>query len=199
MCPTKRPTQLIGPLDRDPETTEGGKVPRTEEEFQRLVSAAYDQLRAIAHRQLQRKRPGTVTTTGLVHEAFAKLAPHSHAGWNDRTHFLAVASRAMRQILVDYARGQCAQKRGRGWVRVSLDEALVRCEADDAALLLALDKALEKLGALEPRLIRVVECRYFAGLTEAETAEVLSVSSRTVQRDWRRARAWLMRELERSE
>jgi RNA polymerase sigma factor (TIGR02999 family) len=132
----------------------------------------------------------TLNTTALVHEAYVKLVDAGRAQWHDRHHFLAVASIAMRQILVDHARSRLRAKRGGGAITVPLDEApgLVAREARD---LLDLDEALGRLEATDPRLVRVVECRYFTGLGEQETADALGVSLRTVQRDWLKARAWL--------
>lgn len=163
-----------------------------------LVPLVYDELRVIARRQLRRSRPGgTLDTSALVHEAFLKLSKGAQPDWNDRCHFFAVAASAMRQILVDYARGKSRLKRGGDRRRVTLD-ANVGAVYDEAETVLAIDRALTKLSELNPRLTRVVECRFFSGLTEAETAEALAVSDRTVRRDWTKARAWLHRELEAS-
>ena len=162
----------------------------------RLVPLLYDELRAIAHRQLGvRGRGGTLSTTELVHEAYLKLVDQSHAEWRDRAHFLALASVAMRHVLVDRAKARAALKRGGGRRQVSFDEARVGQEGQPEALL-QLDEALERLAAAEPRLARVVECRFFGGLTEEEIAEVLAVTVRTVQRDWAKARMLLRRALE---
>ena len=172
----------------------------------RLVPLVYGELRRIAHRQLRAERPGhTLSTTGLVHEAYLKLADQTRVAWQDRAHFFAVAARAMRRILVDHARRHRALRRGGARVRVSLAaleqagalEAGAR-EIDVAARadeLIALDDALERLARLDERLARVVECRYFAGLTDAETAAVLGVTPRTVGRDWVKARGWLYQAL----
>jgi RNA polymerase sigma factor (TIGR02999 family) len=119
----------------------------------------------------------------------------SEAEWQDRAHFFGVAARAMRQILIDHARRRAAQKRGGGWERATLDEDLVGGQAPTEELL-ALDDALERLGQLDPRLSQVVEYRFFAGLTEEETAALLGITTRTVQRDWAKARAWLHKELD---
>jgi RNA polymerase sigma factor (TIGR02999 family) len=152
-------------------------------------------LRLIAHRQLQAERPGhTLGTTGLVHETYLRLVDQTRVEWRDRGHFFALAARAMRRILVDYARRYRTLRRGGGLRRVAFEE-------DDAAIaergetLLALDEALERLAAVDGRLSRVVECRYFGGLTDEETAEALGVTARTVQRDWVKARRWLYLEL----
>ena len=164
----------------------------------RLANLVYDALRAIAHRQLQSERPGhTLQTTGLVHEAYLKLVDQDRARWTDRAQFFALAARAMRRILVDYARRHRALRRG-GQLRIqSLDETDAGAvpAAQRADELIALDEALTRLQALDERLSRVVECRFFAGLTEAETAEVLGVTPRTVARDWVKARGWLFQEL----
>ena len=166
----------------------------------RLFPLVYDQLRRIAHRRLQDERPGhTLGTTGLVHETYLKLVDQTRVEWRDRSHFFRVASMAMRRILVDYARRDRALRRGGGLDRVALDEDAAAIEASIDARgerLLALDEALERLAAVNERLSQVVECRYFGGLTEEETAEALGTSSRTVQRDWAKARGWLYLELQ---
>jgi RNA polymerase sigma factor (TIGR02999 family) len=158
---------------------------------ERLFPLVYEELRRIASQGLARERSGhTLNTTALVHEAYLKLVDQDRASWNDRAHFLAVAATAMRRILVDHARRQKRQKRGGGRRAVTLDEARVAAgqQAED---LLALDQALSELAIVSERLSRVVECRYFAGLTIDETAAVLGVTGRTVDRDWQKARAWL--------
>jgi RNA polymerase sigma factor (TIGR02999 family) len=161
----------------------------------RLFRAVYEQLRRIASRQLRAERPGhTLGTTGLVHETYLKLADQSRVQWQDRAHFYRVASCAMRRILVDYARRYRAQRRGGELQRVSLDYDATAAERGET--LLALDEALERLAELDQRQSQVVECRYFGGLTEEETAEALGVTSRTVQRDWAKARGWLYLELQ---
>ena len=162
--------------------------------FDRLMPIIYDDLRRIARRQLRRGAPQTLNTTGLVHEAYLKLVDPSRVDWQDRGHFLAVSARAMRQVIIGYARKRSAVKRGGGERPVTLDEAQVAVD-DQADRLLALDRALERLGGRDERLARVVECRFFAGLSEEETAQALGVSLRTAQRDWMRARAWLKEEL----
>jgi len=159
--------------------------------LERLVPMVYNDLRRLARGQLRRLRVGeTLDTTGLVHEAYLKLVDQSRASWNDRGHFLAVSAVAMRQILVDHARHKGRQKRGGDKHHTPLSDIDVAV-ANDAQRLLEIDLALEKLAAVDPRLVRVVECRYFAGLSEQETAEALGVSLRTAQRDWLKARAWL--------
>ena len=160
----------------------------------RLFHSVYGELRRIAGRQLRGERPGhSLGTTGLVHETYLKLADQTRVQWQDRTHFYRVAARAMRRILVDYARRYRAQRRGGELRRVSLDEDATVAERGET--LLALDEALERLAAKNERLSSVVECRYFGGLTEEETAETLGVTTRTVQRDWAKARGWLYLEL----
>lgn len=159
--------------------------------FDRLVALVYDDLRRIARRQLGRLRPGqTINSTGLVHEAYLKMVDHSRMSLQDRSHFFAVSARAMRQILVDHARHRGRQKRGGNRKATELDEAMTPVAADAERILLMHD-ALERLTAMDARLTQVVECRFFAGYSEEETAEILGVSPRTVRRDWTRARAWL--------
>jgi RNA polymerase sigma factor (TIGR02999 family) len=155
----------------------------------RLFPLVYRELHDRAHRQLARHRPGeTLSTTALVHEAYLKLTDSAQQSYNDRVHFFAVASRAMRQILVDYARRATAAKRGGH--PVSLDpEALG--DPGRAEELLALDEALTQLEKLDGRLARIVELRFFGGLSVEETSDALEVSPRTVKRDWRKARAFL--------
>lgn len=164
--------------------------------FDRLVPMVYDELRRIAHGHLRRQRPGgTLDTTGLVHEAYLKLAEQTALDVRDRGHFLAISARAMRQVLIDFARARTAGKRGGPRAqRVTLEDDLAAVESQ-AERLLDVDRALERLRAHSERLARVVECRYFAGFSEEETAEALGVSLRTAQREWLRARAWLQREL----
>lgn len=157
-----------------------------------MLPAVYDELRRLAHLQRRRLSPGqTLETTALVHEAYLKLSVRP--GWNDDTHFYSTAARAMRQILVDYARQRTSIKRGGGEAASSLEEG--RAADHQALQTLALDLALRDLAAMDERLVRVVECRVFAGYSEEETARVLSTSLRTVQRDWGRARAWLRKEI----
>jgi RNA polymerase sigma factor (TIGR02999 family) len=161
----------------------------------RLFRSVYDELRRLAHFGLRDERTGhTLSTTGLVHEAYFKLVDQKRVEWRDRAHFFGAASRAMRQILVEYARRRGAVKRG-GRVRITaLEEGSVPAE-ERADALLAVDEALTRLGEHDSNLGRVVECRFFAGLTEEETAEATGTSLRTVQRQWRRAKAWLYQEL----
>ena len=157
-----------------------------------LFELVYPELRLIARRQLSRGRPDghVLDTSGLVHEAYFKLVDHTQVGWQDRHHFFGVAARAMRQVIVDYARARGRLKRGAGRPDLNLDEHQIAID-EHLEQLLALNEALERLEAVEPRLLQVVECRYFAGYTEEETAEALAVSIRTVERDWLTAKAWL--------
>ena len=160
-----------------------------------VIPLVYDELRRLAHNRLRRERPGhTLNTTALVHEAYVKLVDVKEASFRDRAHFLAMASRAMRRILVDYARARNAAKRGGGAENVTLDEAL-KIPEDYAAAVSELDEALGRLEEFDPRQSQVIEHRYFGGLTLEETAEVLGVSLATVKRDLRFARAWLAKEL----
>ena len=166
------------------------------ESLDEAVELAYRELRAIAHRRLiARDTNGTMSTTALVNEAYLKLADQSQAGWNDRPHFLALASLAMRHVLVDRARELSTLKRGGVRERITLDDAEIAVDAEPEVLL-QLNDALDSLAAFEPRLAQVVECRFFGGLTEKETAEALSLTVRTVQRDWVKARVLLRRALE---
>ena len=166
------------------------------ESVDQVVALAYQQLRAIAHRRLvARDARGTLSTTALVHEAYLKLADQSRAGWHDHAHFLALASLAMRHVLVDRARERNTVKRGGMRQRVTLDDDALSVDAEADALL-QLDDAMDRLAAFEPRLARVVECRFFGGLTEQDTAEALGLTVRTVQRDWVKARVLLRRALD---
>jgi RNA polymerase sigma factor (TIGR02999 family) len=166
-----------------------------EDAFDELIVLVYDDLRVIARRMLRLDRPGqTIDTTALVHEVYLRLAGHERGIWPSRRHFFAFASRAMRHILIDYARRRTAAKRGGTQLRVPLEENTASIEAESAEIL-ALDEALEALAARDARMARVVECRFFGGLSVIETAETLDASVRTVERDWTRARAWLRRAL----
>jgi RNA polymerase sigma factor (TIGR02999 family) len=167
--------------------------------FERLVELVYPELRRVARQQLlSRGRPDgpILDTTVLVHEAYFKLVDGTRVTWRDRGHFLAVAACAMRQVIVDHARSRQTDKRGEAAPHVPLDGREMAIQAD-ADRILAVNEALERLGSTDPRLLRVVECRFFAGYTEAETAEALSVSTKTVERDWLRAKAWLSEVLQR--
>ncbi len=155
-----------------------------------LYTLVNDDLRRIASRHLAGRPTGTLGTTAMVNEAYLRLAGPGEGAWEDRSHFLAVASRAMRHILVDSARRKLARKRGGGALAVELEEGHA-AESPRVAEILELDEALTKLGALNERLARVVELRYFGDLSEEETARVIGVTDRTVRREWRKARAFL--------
>jgi RNA polymerase sigma factor (TIGR02999 family) len=151
----------------------------------------YHELRALAHRKLaDRGRAGSLNTTALVHEAYLKLAGSAGPEWRDRSHFFALASRVMRQILVDRARARATLKRGAGGRAVTFDEQELAAD-QQAHSMLDLDDALARLSAVAPRLVQVVECRFFGGMTDAEIADVLGVTERTVRRDWDKARLLL--------
>lgn len=165
------------------------------EALARLLPLVYDELRQIAARQLRKERADhTLQPTAVVHEAFLKLVDLPRLQWQDRAHFLAVASRLMRQVLVDYARARDALKRGGNQPQVDHAEQVVAIEGEQIDML-ALDGALQRLAALDAEQAQLVELRFFGGLTIAETAEVLHSSPATVKRDWDTARTWLFREL----
>ena len=168
----------------------------TQKALDQVVALTYQELRAIAHRRLAaRGQGGTLSTTGLVHEAYLKLVDQSRAGWQDCAHFLALASLAMRHVLVDRARARSTVKRGGVRRQITLDDEALAVE-DQPEVLLQLNEALDRLATMDPRLAQVVECRFFGGLTEQETAEALGLTTRTVQRDWVKARVLLRRVLE---
>lgn len=161
----------------------------------RAFAAVYDDLQIVAHAQLRRLRPGdTIGTTVLVHEAYLRLARAGELAIETRHHFFALAAQAMRRILVDHARGRAAAKRGGAAVRLTLDEGELPVAAI-AAEVLALDQALDRLASLDERQARIVEWRFFGGLSEEEIAEALAVTARTVRREWTKARAFLYRDL----
>jgi RNA polymerase sigma factor (TIGR02999 family) len=162
-----------------------------------LFEAVYDPLRELARRYLRRERPGhTLQPTALVHEAYFKLVDQSRVDWKGRTHFFAVGAKAMRRILIDYARSRKRAKRGGDWLRVTLSGLAAPPFGDlDPTQLLELHSALEKLAQLDERQARVVELRFFAGLRMSEVAKVLGVSKRTADGDWAKARTWLEQEL----
>jgi RNA polymerase sigma factor (TIGR02999 family) len=164
------------------------------EAFDKMLPLVYHDLRRAASRELAVRPSDTLSTTALVHELYLKFARTSHTDWRDRAHFLAVAGVAMRHILVDHARRRTADKRGGHQRPVTLDEGLVGSDGQ-AESLLELHDALAQLAQLDPRLARVVECRFFGGMTEQETAEVLNVTERTVRRDWIKARGLLYQAL----
>lgn len=166
------------------------------EAFDRMVPLLYDDLRKIAHWQLRRGRSTpTMGTTVLVHEIYLKMADQKKLDARDRGHFLAISAHAMRQVMADHARRRTAAKRGGDSDPIPLEDAPQLAETE-ARRLLDVDRALGRLAERSERMARVVECRFFAGYTEEETAEALGTSLRTVQRDWMKARAWLREELD---
>ena len=161
-----------------------------------LAPLVYQELRRLAHRQMGGERADhTLQTTALVNEAYLRLADQSNLNWQNRAHFFAVAARAMRRILVSYARSQRSQKRGGGALKMDLDEAAV-VSPEESQQIVDLHDALERLATLDPRKAEVVELKYFGGLNYEEMAEVLKISAITVRRDWRFAKAWLYTELQ---
>lgn len=188
------------PEDRIEGAPAGGEITRLVEQWSegdevardRLIELVYGDLRQIAHRHLKLDRADhTINTTALVHEAYLRLAHHQHGVWRSRAQFFAFASKAMRHILIDYARGQQAAKRGGTRIQVPLRDDLAAVDAE-AADLLALDEALTLLADRSERMAKIVECRFFGGLSVAETAEALDMSERTIRREWARARAYLL-------
>ena len=165
------------------------------EAFDQLVPVVYKELRRLAHYHLRRERDGhTLQTTALVYEVYLRLCGQNAPAWESRAHFFALCAQIIRNILVDQARKRRYAKRGGGAVQVPLDEALIGARTGGADVL-ALNEALETLSKVDPRKGRVVELRYFGGLSVEETAEVLQVSPETAKRDWKMAKAWLLREL----
>ena len=166
--------------------------------FDRLLPQIHDELRKLAASYLRRERPDhTLQPTALVNEAFLKLVDQRAVKWQNRAHFFGIAAQAMRRILVDHARAHAASKRGGAMRRVPLDEAIALGRVGDVDLL-ALDEALTRLGAMDPQQSRIVELRFFGGLTMEETAEVMHISPATIGREWRMAKAWLSAELGRT-
>src|SRR5437899_2924960 len=160
-----------------------------------LTPLVYEELRRLAHHFMEGQRPDhTLQTTALVNEAYLRLADQTNPCWQNRAHFFAVAARAMRQILVSYARGQRSQKRGGGALKIELDEVAV-VSPEESKEIVDLHEALERLTTLDSRKAQVVELKYFGGLNYDEMAEVLKISRITVRRDWRFAKAWLYKEL----
>ncbi|HYO64060.1 MAG TPA: sigma-70 family RNA polymerase sigma factor [Pyrinomonadaceae bacterium] len=159
--------------------------------LEELLPLVYNELRQLAERYLRRERSDhTLQATALVHEAYLKLIDQRNVRWQNRAHFFGVAAQAMRRILVDHARGHMAAKRGSGGVKLSLDEGLMVSD-EKADELVALDDALNRLAEIDPQKSRIVELRFFGGLSIEETAEVLGIGTATVTRQWRLARAWL--------
>ena len=160
-----------------------------------LIALIYPQLKRLAHFQLAGERPNhTLNTTAVVHEAYMRMAS-GYEGWTDRRHFLRAAAAVMRHLLVDHARKRNAAKRGDGKSALPLDESRLVTE-DDTVAVLALDNAIKEIAAINPRFEQIIECRYFAGLSIADTAEALGMAVRTVERDWQRARVYLTRAME---
>lgn len=163
-----------------------------------LVPLIYSELHRQAHNYLRHERAGhTLQTTALINEAFLKLADQEEMEWESRTHFFAIAANTMRRILIDYARAKNRKKRGGDAIRLSLSDQMLAVADERTVDLIALDVALDRLEELDPQQARVVELRYFSGLTLEETADVLKISRATVAREWNVARAWLRRELTR--
>jgi RNA polymerase sigma factor (TIGR02999 family) len=163
-----------------------------------LMPLVYGELRRLASAYLRRERPDhTLQSTALVHEAFLKLTNQRDVEWRNRAHFYGIAAQMIRRILVDYARSHHAEKRGSGAVKLALDEALAVPQQKTDLDLLGLNDALEQLAQMDPRQNRIVELRFFAGLSIEETAEVMQLSPATIKREWNSARAWLFRELSR--
>jgi RNA polymerase sigma factor (TIGR02999 family) len=161
------------------------------EALDRLFSLLYDELRRVAHRQLlSQQRDATLNTTALIHEAYLRMVDQNQVDWEDRAHFFGYAARTMRAIIVDYARRRGARKRGGGLTRLSFDDSDLPVEAQ-AEMIVAVDEALTQLAELSQRLSRIVECRFFGGMSIEETAAALSIADRTVRRDWIKAKAWL--------
>jgi RNA polymerase sigma factor (TIGR02999 family) len=166
--------------------------------FDELMPLVYEQLRHLAAHQLRHERPNhTLHSTALVHEAYLKLIDQRRVQWKDREHFFAVAAQAIRRILVTYARSRNASKRGGGNTLLAFDESIASPGRKDVDLI-RLDEALESLARLDPQQARIIELRYFGGLSIQATAEILEISTSTVNREWGLARAWLHRELARS-
>jgi RNA polymerase sigma-70 factor (ECF subfamily) len=167
--------------------------------LQQLTPLVYGELRRLAERQFRRERPGhTLQSTALVHEAYLKLVDQTRVQWHDRDHFFAVASQMIRRILVSHARARHSAKRGGGETRLQFDDTIaieVRADVD----LVALDDAMTGLARVDPQQARIVELRFFCGLSIEETARVIGISTATVKRDWKVAKAWLYRELSRGE
>lgn len=167
----------------------------SDESYNRLFSAVYDQLRDIANRQLVRERNNhTLSKTDLVHEVFLKMTDNQEVDWKNRAHFYGVAALCMKQLLVDYARKRQAQKRGGDFTRKTYVEELIPAEKE-AEEIISVDEALEKLREMDSRMAKVVDYRFFGGLTIEETAEVMGISKNTVTRDWAKARGLLYKEL----
>jgi RNA polymerase sigma factor (TIGR02999 family) len=188
-APHGRAAERIGDLTRQLRAARDGDAAAQDA----VYAQVYDELLRLARRVRVGRSGATLSTAALVHEAYVKLRPPRPVAWEGRAHFFGVAARAMRDVLVDAARRRSAAKRGGGALLVTLGDDVAGAVQPDE--LLALAEALDRLGALDPRQLRVVEYRFFAGLTTAETADALGISASTVEREWRGARAWLAREL----
>jgi RNA polymerase sigma factor (TIGR02999 family) len=170
--------------------------------FDELIPLVHDHLQRLARSQLRRLPPGgTLDTVALVNETYLRMVNEAGVDWQDRAHFFGITARAMRRVVVDHARAHFAQKRGGGQLQVTLDPELMGVSAEaekteQAAAVLAIQEALEKMATFDERLVRIVECRFFAGMSGQEIAAALGISERTVDRDWRRARAWLLKLLD---
>jgi RNA polymerase sigma-70 factor, ECF subfamily len=177
-------TLLLHSLNRGDSAAEG-----------KLIPVIYNELRRLAAHYMRQERPDhTLQATALVHEAFLRLTRQKDVNWQGKAHFFAVAAKLMRQILIDHARGRLREKRGSGCQKLPLDEGLLLTEARSAELV-AVDAALDRLAKLDPRQARIVELRFFGGLSVEETAKVIGVSPKTVKRDWSVAKAWLYEDL----
>ena len=185
----KQPTEVTGLLLKWGQGDEAA--------LERLIPLVHDELRRMARRQMAGERPGhSLQATALVNEAYLRLVDVQHVNWQNRAHFLAMSARLMRRILVDFARSKRYQKRGGGAAKVTFDEELIVTN-EQGQDLVALDDALQALAKVDERKSRVIELRFFGGLSVEEAATVLKVSPDTVMRDWRLAKAWLLRELKR--
>jgi RNA polymerase sigma factor (TIGR02999 family) len=185
-----RATEIVASLS--------GGAALTEATSEEMFSLVYGELRRLAERYMREERPGhTLQATALVHEAYLRLVDQTRANWRGRTHFFAVAARVMRRVLIDYARGHRREKRGAGWQRITLADSLEPASSGELSIeeILTLSAALDKLARLDEREARIVELRFFGGLTVPEVANALGISQRTVEGDWTHARAWLRREL----
>ena len=170
-------------------------MPKDKESLDKLMPVIYDELHRQAARYLRRERPGhTLQTTALIHEAYVRLVDQRNVQWQNRAHFFGIAAQMMRRILVDHARTKKRAKRGGSDIKVSLDDATVAMKGLDLDVV-AVDEALTRLAKIDEQQSRVVEYRFFSGLTVEETAEVMGISPATVKRDWSMAKAWLHREL----
>jgi len=170
-------------------------MPKDKESLDKLMPVVYDELRRQAARYLRREQPGhTLQTTALIHEAYVRLVDQHNVQWQNRAHFFGIAAQMMRRILVDHARTKKRAKRGGSDIKISLDDATVMVKGQDLDVV-AVDEALTRLAKIDEQQSRVVELRFFSGLTVEETAEVMGISPATVKRDWSMAKAWLHREL----